>query len=100
VNIWLSEHFLELLIGTLLGIPASIIGTYLYLTIGQRSGNRHLRAVLNLGGDEVLFVFTQGVFMPESLLPRTSTEAFIAVNNVIGALMQTGWKRTCSRPRF
>jgi hypothetical protein len=88
----LTNNWLSLLIGCVLGIPASVIGTYLYLTIGKRRGNRHLRSLLNLGSGEVLFVFTHGIFVAESILPRTSTEAFIAVNNIVGALIQTGWK--------
>jgi hypothetical protein len=88
----LTNNWLSLLIGCVLSIPASVIGTYLYLTIGKRRGNRHLRSLLNLGSGEVLFVFTHGIFVAESSLPRTATEALNSVNKKVGALIQTGWK--------
>ncbi|HEY0379837.1 MAG TPA: hypothetical protein VGC87_23170 [Pyrinomonadaceae bacterium] len=83
---------LNLLTGFLLGVPASIVGTYFYLRITNRAGNRHLRQLFNFGSDDVIFVFTHGGYVPQSILPRTSTEAFIAVNNLIGTLIKTGWK--------
>jgi hypothetical protein len=83
---------LNLVIGFLFGIPASIIGAYFYIKISNRAGSKHLRGLFNLGSDEVIFVFTHGGFVSQSILPRTSTEAFIAVNNLIGTLIRTGWK--------
>lgn len=82
----------NLFLSFLLGICASAIGTYVYLTISKRTGNRYLRQLFNFGSDEVIFVFTHGGPATQAILPRTSTEAFIAVNNLIGTLLLMGWK--------
>lgn len=83
---------LNLVLSFLLGVLASAIGTYFYLVISKRTGNRYLRQLFNFGSDAVIFVFTHGGQAPQAILPRTSTEAFIAVNNLIGTLILTGWK--------
>jgi hypothetical protein len=83
---------LNLLIGFILGIPASIAGTYFYLVLSKKKGNKHLREIFNFGSDAIIFVFTHGGHVPQAILPRTSTEAFIAVNNLIGTLINTGLK--------
>jgi hypothetical protein len=82
----------NLVFSFLLGIITSAIGTYFYLVISKRAGNHHLRQLFNFGSDDVIFIFTHGGQAPQAILPRTSTEAFIAVNNLIGTLMLTGWK--------
>src|SRR5215213_4848734 len=83
----------NLIIGFILGTLSSIIGAFIYTRISQRAGNRNLRRILNFGKkDEIIFVFSHRHHVPDALLPRTSTEDFVAMNNVVGALMLTGWK--------
>jgi nucleoside 2-deoxyribosyltransferase len=52
----------------------------------------YLGELFNFGTDDILFVFTHGGSGTQSILPTTSTEAFIAINNFIGILIRTGWK--------
>jgi len=82
----------NLLTALAVGVAGSVIGGFLYVSISRRTGNRYLRRLFNISSDDVIFVFTHAAFAPASVLPRTSTEAFIAVNNLIGTLMLTGWK--------
>lgn len=84
--------FINLLISFLLGIVSSLVATAIYIRAGRRKRNRPLNNLLNFGGDEIIFVFTHGGNMPQSILPKISTEAFIAVNNITSCLIQTGWK--------
>ena len=86
------ENFLSLFIGFFLSIPASLIAAYLFLIIRRRQGSSYLRKLFNLSNDTVIFVFAHGDSTKHSILPRTSTEAFIAVNNLIGTLILTGWQ--------
>jgi len=75
----------------ILSIAASIIGTFLYMKWTLKKKNRPLHQILNFGHDELLFVFAhrdEG----GSILPRTSTEDFLAMNNFISALLNIGWK--------
>ncbi len=82
---------MDIALGFVFSVAASILGTYLYMKNRELRKNRHLRALLDFGSDELLFVFAHREHQDESILPRIATEDFIAMNNVIGALVQTGW---------
>lgn len=79
-------------LAVLIGIVSSVIAAFVYVELNKRIGYRHLRRLFNLSSDDVIFVFTHVAYAPQSILPHTSTEAFIAVNNLIGTLIHTGWK--------
>ncbi|HYX72008.1 MAG TPA: hypothetical protein VE732_04500, partial [Nitrososphaera sp.] len=80
-----------LLFSFLLGIPASLLASWIFIRWRENVGNRHLRKILNFGKDDVIFVFSHRD-LPKAILPRTATEDFMAMNNVIRALMLRGWK--------
>jgi hypothetical protein len=78
----------------ILSVGASIIGTVIYLRLSEHRKNQPLNRILNFGpDDELIFVFTHRDHVPESILPRTSTEDFMAMNNFISALIKVGWKK-------
>ncbi len=81
-----------IIIGFVLSIIASVIGAYLFIKWEQRKENHPLRQLLNFGDDELLFVFSHRDHVPEAVLPRTSTEDFLAMNNIISALLKIGWR--------
>ena len=78
---------MDLIIGFILSVAASITGTYFYLKSRERASNQNLRKLLNFGKDDIIFVFTHRDHVPEAILPRTSTQDFVAMNNIIGALI-------------
>lgn len=85
--------------GVITSIIATIPGTILYLSWKKKIQNKQLRKILNFGEDDIVFVFTHREFKqinvqdetPQSstsILPRTSTEDFMAINNIKTALLK------------
>lgn len=79
--------------GFALSIVGALIGAAIQRMLNLRGELRPLNQLLNFGKDELLFVFPHREDIPESILPRTSTEDFLAMNNFISALINIGWKR-------
>jgi len=86
----------------ILGFVLSIVGALIGAAIQRRWDGRRIRRplnqLLNFGKDELLFVFphrTDGNGDPHAsyLLPRTSTEDFIAINNFMTVLANIEWER-------
>lgn len=82
-----------LALGFLLSIGAAIVGAYIQRRLDRRAERQPLNQLLNFGPDELLFVFPHREQIREAILPRTSTEDFLAMNNVISALINIGWNR-------
>jgi len=82
-----------LFLGFLLSIGAGVIGAYVQRRIDRRGERRPLNRLLNFGPDQLLFVFPHREEIPEAILPRTSTEDFLAMNNFISALLNIEWPR-------
>ena len=87
------KDILFLVIGFALSIVAGLIGAYIQRIILLSGQKRPLNQLLNLGKDDLLFIFPHREEIREAILPRTSTEDFIAMNNVISALINIGWSR-------
>src|SRR5574340_1176321 len=51
-----------------------------------------LQQILNFGDDDLLFFFPHRDNIREAVLPRTSTEDFLAINNFMSALINLGWQ--------
>lgn len=84
---------LHIVLTFFLSTAASIAGTVLYFKFSERRNKKPLNQILNFGtDDEIIFVFSHRDHVPESILPRTSTEDFMAMNNFISALIRVGWK--------
>lgn len=79
--------------GFVLSIGAGLVGAYLQRLIDRRAERRPLSRLLNFGPDSLLVVFPPRDVSPEAILPRTSTEDFLAMNNFISALQNMGWSR-------
>ncbi len=83
-----------LLIGAVLSVASGLIGSYLQRRLDRWFERRPLNQLLNFGPDELVVVFPHRRTNEEILLlPRTSTEDFLAVNNFISALLKIGWNR-------
>lgn len=82
-----------LLAGFLLSIAGAVIGAWVQRAVDRRGVRRPLNQLLNFGPDQLLFVFPHREEIPEAILPRTSTEDFLAMNNFISALLNIGWTR-------
>ena len=82
--------------GFALSIVAALIGAAIQRVFSKRGEMRPLNQLLNFGNDDLLFVFPHREEIHKSILPRTSTEDFIAMNNVISALIKIGWRRKIS----
>jgi hypothetical protein len=88
---------IEFFISIIGGVISGIIATHLYYKVKQKQENRPLNNLLNFGNDELIFVFSHREHVPQqSVLPRTSTEDFLAMNNIISALLKIGWKTKIS----
>lgn len=79
--------------GFLLSIGAGLVGAHLQRVIDRRAERRPLSQLLNFGPENLLVVFPPRDESPEAILPRTSTEDFLAMNNFISALLNMGWSR-------
>lgn len=87
------KDLILLALGFLLSVGAGLIGAYLQRRLDRRAERRPLNQLLNFGPDDLLFVFPHRNEAPEAILPRTSTEDFLAMNNFISALLNIGWSR-------
>ena len=82
-----------LALGFFLSICAGLVGAYIQRRIDHRVERRPLNQLLNFGPDKILFIFPHRDEPPEAILPRTSTEDFLAMNNFISALLSIGWSK-------
>jgi hypothetical protein len=80
-------------LGFVLSIGAGVIGAYVQRRLDRRAERRPLNQLLDFGPDSLLFIFPHRDTSPEAILPRTSTEDFLAMNNFISALLNIGWSR-------
>ena len=87
-----SKDIILLFAGFLLSTVGALIGARIQRAYDRRHERRPLAQLLNFGPDELLFIFPHRGFMPKSILPSTSTEDFMAINNFISALVQLDWK--------
>ncbi len=85
-----------LLVGFLLSIVGALIGAKIQRHLDRRRETKPLGRLLNFGADDLLFVFPHRELIKGPILPRTSTEDFIAMNNFISALLNAGWNRKTS----
>lgn len=87
-------NHINIVLTFILSVGASIVGTVIFLKVAEHRKNQPLNRLLNFGtDDEIIFVFSHRDHVPESILPRTSTEDFMAMNNIISALIKVGWKK-------
>jgi len=91
MNNWDSLVFI--FVGFALSVAATLLGAYIYARIVDFRKKRPMRQILNFGNDSLLCVFPHREEVAEAILPRTSTEDFLAINNIISALLQVGWKK-------
>lgn len=75
-----------------IGVASSLVAEFVFREWLRSRRARPLNALLNFGADDLLFIFPHRE-MPESILPRTSTEDVFAINNFISALIAIGWSR-------
>ena len=93
MNLGEWKDLVLLVLGFLLSIGAALLGALIQRRVDRRIERRPLNQVLNYGPDGLLFVFPRRDTVPEAILPRTSTEDFLAMNNFISALLSIGWAR-------
>jgi len=89
--IW--KDVLNISTGFVLSIIAGLIGAFIQRKFDQRNETHPLNQLLNFGRDDLLFIFPHREEITEAILPRTSTEDFVAMNNFISALINAGWTR-------
>jgi len=87
------KDILILTVGFMLSITAGLVGAKIQRILDQRGEKRPLNLLLNFGNDDILFIFPHREEIIEAILPRTSTEDFLAMNNFISALINRGWNR-------
>ena len=94
------ENILILVVGFVLSVGAAIFGAYFQRKLDERRETRPLSQLLNFGKDDLYFIYphrndfgNNTVRKDTSILPRTSTEDFMAVNNFISALINRRWDR-------
>lgn len=95
--------FIDLLLKAILGAVVGLLVQSMART-PQLLRRRHLRLLLNFPQDKpLIFVYPPRWNDEPFVLPRTSTEDFMAMNNMISALLSVGWDsegivlRDCSR---
>jgi len=87
------KDLIALIVGFALSVIAGLIGALIQRRIDRRAERKPLNQLLNFGEDELLFCFAHREEMPGAILPRTSTEDFLAMNNFISALLNIGWNK-------
>lgn len=92
MNLGQWKDVVLLVVGFVLSIGAGIIGAFLQRRLDRRAERRPLNQLLDFGPDSLLFIFPPRE-SPEAILPRTSTEDFLAMNNFISVLLKIGWSR-------
>ncbi len=90
-DLW--RDLILVVVGFLLSIVGALIGAWVQRVFDRRGERRPLNKLLNFGADDLLFIFPHRKEINEGILPRTSTEDFMAMNNFISALIKTGWAR-------
>jgi hypothetical protein len=94
----MKEFLIMNISGIFIGILSAIIASYMYEKFQQRRDSQPLDDILNLGRkEEIIFVFpsrTDSELKPNDIhiLPSTSTEDFLAVNNIKSALLKIHWE--------
>lgn len=89
-NVW---NIIFLFSGFVLSVIAGLIVFIIQRGLDKRRERRPLSQLLNFGRDELLFVFPHREEGSGAILPRTSTEDFMAMNNFISALLKLGWNQ-------
>lgn len=89
----LWRDLILLVAGFLLSIVGALIGAWAQRIFDRHGERRPLNKLLNFGKDDLLFIFPHRKEINEGILPRTSTEDFMAMNNFISALIKIGWAR-------
>ncbi|MEL6673913.1 MAG: hypothetical protein AAFR61_17045 [Bacteroidota bacterium] len=104
---WTDQLF-EFIITLILGILSGIIATIIYKRYSEKLNNLPLGKILNFGNDDLLFVFPHRnevvinepaskeegkPIKPPKIIPRTATEDFIAINNIISAILKLNWRK-------
>jgi len=92
MNIHDSKDIILLFGGFLLSIVGAVIGALIQRSYDKRHERRPLAQLLNFGAGELLFIFPHRGTVTQAILPRTSTEDFLAINNFISALIHLDWK--------
>ena len=77
--------------GFVLSIVGALIGAFVQRKYDHIVERRPLNQILNFGDDAILFVFPHRAQIAEAILPQTSTEDFLAMNNFMSALLAIGW---------
>ena len=93
MNLGEWKDIILLALGFFLSIGAGLAGALIQRRLDRRRERRPLNQLLNFGPDKLLFIFPHRDASPEAILPRTSTEDFLAMNNFISALLNVGWAR-------
>jgi len=89
----LQDAILILLAGFVFSIIAALVGAFLQRKYDHWRENRPLNRLLNFGASPLLFIFPQRDTITEAILPQTSTEDFLAMNNFITGLLNIDWRR-------
>ncbi len=92
MNIRESKDIILLVAGFLLSILGALMGAWIQHSYDKRHERRPLAQLLNFGAGELLFIFPHRGPVTQAILPRTSTEDFLAINNFISALIHLDWK--------
>ncbi len=85
------KDLILLVAGFVLSIVGALIGAYVQRRVDRLRERRPLNQVLNFGNDGLLFIFPHREEISEAILPRTSTEDFLSMNNFISALLAIDW---------
>jgi len=99
----MNEFLITNISGIFIGIISAIIASYMYEKFQQRRERKPLDDILNFGRKEsLIFVFPPRTDVTEiikpgqhidlHILPKTSTEDFLAINNIKSALLQIHWE--------
>jgi hypothetical protein len=92
MNIREWKDIILLFAGLLLSIVGALIGAWIQHSYDKRHERRPLAQLLNFGAGELLFIYPHRGPVTQAILPRTSTEDFLAINNFISALIHLDWK--------
>lgn len=76
----------------LIGVLSSLIAVVIIKVGNRYVRNREMRAILNFGTDDLLFVLPHREEQPDAVLPRAATEDILAMNNILSAIIRTGWQ--------
>ena len=88
------KDLILLIAGFVLSIVGALIGAYVQRRVDRLHERRPLNQILNFGNDGIIFIFPHREEISEAILPRTSTEDFLSMNNFISALLAIDWPNT------